>query len=126
LSISNHNCHSKFLHPSLCFFKFCPNATSNPIRMVILIHLNHSLKFSYLYLFLFLQFVCHLGYDVCALARKIVGTHNLFFSACEVHSNESKTECNKFWCLNCYENLLCESCVTTRHKDHQIIQVSFV
>ncbi|WJX68832.1 hypothetical protein P8452_53165 [Trifolium repens] len=46
-----------------------------------------------------------------------------FFSACEVHSTESKNECNKFWCIDCYENLLCESCITTLHKGHKIIQI---
>ncbi|WJX93740.1 hypothetical protein P8452_75230 [Trifolium repens] len=46
-----------------------------------------------------------------------------FFTACEVHSDESKIECNKFWCIDCYENALCQSCITTSHKGHRVIQI---
>ncbi|WJX68831.1 hypothetical protein P8452_53164 [Trifolium repens] len=46
-----------------------------------------------------------------------------FFAACRVHSDKSKKEGNKFWCLDCYDTPLCETCITTNHKDHRIIQI---
>ncbi|KAK2368492.1 protein RGF1 INDUCIBLE TRANSCRIPTION FACTOR [Trifolium repens] len=45
-----------------------------------------------------------------------------FFTTCEVHPNDPKNECNKF-CIDCIDNPLCESCVKSHHRDHNVIQI---
>lgn len=51
-----------------------------------------------------------------------------FFSACEFHTNGPKNiECNMY-CLDCCEDhqALCPTCVSSDHKDHQVIQVCLI
>ncbi|XP_058751845.1 uncharacterized protein LOC131624940 [Vicia villosa] len=45
-----------------------------------------------------------------------------FFTLCEVHPNVPKNECNMF-CLDCNDNPFCGSCITSGHKDHNVIQI---
>ncbi|GMY25032.1 protein RGF1 INDUCIBLE TRANSCRIPTION FACTOR 1-like [Fagus crenata] len=45
-----------------------------------------------------------------------------FFSICRIHGDAARSECNMF-CLDCNEDAFCFYCRSSRHKDHQVIQI---
>ncbi|KAF5473640.1 hypothetical protein F2P56_010240 [Juglans regia] len=46
-----------------------------------------------------------------------------FFSVCRVHGDAARSECNMF-CLDCNgADAFCFYCRSSRHKDHQVIQI---
>lgn len=45
-----------------------------------------------------------------------------FFNVCRIHGDAARSECNMF-CLDCYGDAFCFYCRSSRHKDHQVIQV---
>ncbi|KAG9150098.1 hypothetical protein Leryth_009683 [Lithospermum erythrorhizon] len=46
-----------------------------------------------------------------------------FFSICKTHGDAAKSECNMY-CLDCNNsNAFCFYCRSSRHKDHQVIQI---
>jgi hypothetical protein len=46
-----------------------------------------------------------------------------FFSVCRLHGDAARSECNMF-CLDCNgADAFCFYCRSSRHKDHQVIQV---
>ncbi|XP_052175848.1 protein RGF1 INDUCIBLE TRANSCRIPTION FACTOR 1-like isoform X2 [Diospyros lotus] len=45
-----------------------------------------------------------------------------FFSACRTHGDAARSECNMF-CLDCKADAFCFYCRSSKHKDHQVIQI---
>ncbi|CAI9097888.1 OLC1v1034406C3 [Oldenlandia corymbosa var. corymbosa] len=45
-----------------------------------------------------------------------------FFTVCRTHSDAARSECNMF-CLDCNDNAFCFYCRSSKHKDHQVIQI---
>lgn len=45
-----------------------------------------------------------------------------FFWVCGTHGDAARSECNMF-CLDCGGDAFCFYCRSTKHKDHQVIQV---
>ncbi|MED6140967.1 hypothetical protein PIB30_098783 [Stylosanthes scabra] len=46
-----------------------------------------------------------------------------FFSVCRIHGDAARSECNMF-CLDCDDgDSFCFYCRSSRHKDHQVIQI---
>ncbi|XAR64593.1 hypothetical protein NMG60_11008332 [Bertholletia excelsa] len=45
-----------------------------------------------------------------------------FFSVCRTHSDAAKSERNMF-CLDCHGDAFCFYCRSSKHKDHQVIQI---
>ncbi|XP_054786623.1 protein RGF1 INDUCIBLE TRANSCRIPTION FACTOR 1-like [Prosopis cineraria] len=45
-----------------------------------------------------------------------------FFSVCRFHGDAARSECNMF-CLDCNRDAFCFYCRSSRHKDHQVIQI---
>ncbi|CAL2273290.1 hypothetical protein PRUPE_7G123100 [Prunus persica] len=45
-----------------------------------------------------------------------------FFSVCRTHGDAARSECNMF-CLDCSGDAFCFYCRSSRHKDHQVIQI---
>lgn len=45
-----------------------------------------------------------------------------FFSVCRTHGDAARSECNMF-CLDCNGDAFCFYCRSSRHKDHQVIQI---
>lgn len=47
-----------------------------------------------------------------------------FFNVCRIHGDAARSECNMF-CLDCNvgDDAFCFYCRSSRHKDHQVIQV---
>ncbi|KAK7277455.1 hypothetical protein RJT34_22468 [Clitoria ternatea] len=45
-----------------------------------------------------------------------------FFKICRIHGDAGRSECNMF-CLDCYGDAFCFYCCSSRHKDHQVIQI---
>ncbi|CAI0407565.1 unnamed protein product [Linum tenue] len=45
-----------------------------------------------------------------------------FFSVCRVHRDAARSECNMY-CLDCKGESFCFYCRSSRHKDHQVIQI---
>ncbi|KAJ6871142.1 hypothetical protein NC652_036723 [Populus alba x Populus x berolinensis] len=45
-----------------------------------------------------------------------------FFTVCRTHGDESRNECNMY-CLDCEGDAFCFYCRSSRHKDHQVIQI---
>uniref|UniRef100_A0A7N2R899 PLATZ transcription factor family protein n=2 Tax=Fagaceae TaxID=3503 RepID=A0A7N2R899_QUELO len=45
-----------------------------------------------------------------------------FFSICRTHGDAARSECNMF-CLDCNGDAFCFYCRSSRHKDHQVIQI---
>lgn len=45
-----------------------------------------------------------------------------FFHICRVHGDAARSECNMF-CLDCHSDAFCYYCRSSRHKDHQVIQI---
>ncbi|KAH7512058.1 hypothetical protein FEM48_Zijuj12G0050200 [Ziziphus jujuba var. spinosa] len=45
-----------------------------------------------------------------------------FFSVCRTHGDAARSECNMY-CLDCSGDAFCFYCRSSRHKDHQVIQV---
>ncbi|KAG8374191.1 hypothetical protein BUALT_Bualt11G0105400 [Buddleja alternifolia] len=45
-----------------------------------------------------------------------------FFTACRSHSAAARSECNMY-CLDCNTNAFCFYCRSSKHKDHQVIQI---
>lgn len=45
-----------------------------------------------------------------------------FFSVCRIHGDAARSECNMF-CLDCNGAAFCFYCRSSRHKDHQVIQI---
>ncbi|KAK3024731.1 hypothetical protein RJ639_044668 [Escallonia herrerae] len=45
-----------------------------------------------------------------------------FFSVCRTHSDAARSECNMY-CLDCNDTSFCFYCRSSRHKDHQVIQI---
>ncbi|XP_061352409.1 protein RGF1 INDUCIBLE TRANSCRIPTION FACTOR 1-like [Gastrolobium bilobum] len=48
--------------------------------------------------------------------------HTPFFSVCRIHSDAARSECNMY-CLDCHDDAFCFYCRSSRHKDHQVIQI---
>ncbi|XP_054803188.1 protein RGF1 INDUCIBLE TRANSCRIPTION FACTOR 1-like isoform X2 [Prosopis cineraria] len=45
-----------------------------------------------------------------------------FFSVCRIHGDAARSECNMY-CLDCNGDPFCFYCRSSRHKDHQVIQI---
>ncbi|KAJ9184376.1 hypothetical protein P3X46_004107 [Hevea brasiliensis] len=45
-----------------------------------------------------------------------------FFSICRTHRDAARSECNMY-CLDCKGDAFCFYCRSSRHKDHQVIQI---
>ncbi|XP_045833756.1 protein RGF1 INDUCIBLE TRANSCRIPTION FACTOR 1-like isoform X2 [Trifolium pratense] len=45
-----------------------------------------------------------------------------FFNVCRIHGDAARSECNMF-CLDCNVDAFCFYCRSSRHKDHQVIQI---
>ncbi|XP_019459692.1 PREDICTED: uncharacterized protein LOC109359472 isoform X1 [Lupinus angustifolius] len=45
-----------------------------------------------------------------------------FFNVCRIHGDAARSECNMF-CLDCNCDAFCFYCRSSRHKDHQVIQI---
>ncbi|CAH9117726.1 unnamed protein product [Cuscuta europaea] len=45
-----------------------------------------------------------------------------FFAACRTHGDGARSECNMF-CIDCAAAAFCFYCRSSRHKDHQVIQI---
>ncbi|WCJ34421.1 PLATZ transcription factor family protein [Euphorbia peplus] len=45
-----------------------------------------------------------------------------FFSICRTHGDATRSECNMF-CIDCKSEAFCFYCRSSRHKDHQVIQI---
>ncbi|RDX58384.1 hypothetical protein CR513_62304 [Mucuna pruriens] len=45
-----------------------------------------------------------------------------FFNVCRIHGDAARSECNMF-CLDCNGDAFCFYCRSSRHKDHQVIQI---
>ncbi|PNY06976.1 hypothetical protein L195_g003459 [Trifolium pratense] len=45
-----------------------------------------------------------------------------FFNVCRIHGDAARSECNMF-CLDCNVDAFCFYCRSSRHKDHQVIQL---
>ncbi|KAF7804379.1 tRNA-intron endonuclease [Senna tora] len=45
-----------------------------------------------------------------------------FFSVCRIHGDAARSECNMY-CLDCNRDAFCFYCRSSRHKDHQVIQI---
>ncbi|XP_047960514.1 protein RGF1 INDUCIBLE TRANSCRIPTION FACTOR 1-like [Salvia hispanica] len=45
-----------------------------------------------------------------------------FFNICRSHSDAARSECNMF-CLDCNAGAFCFYCRSSKHKDHQVIQI---
>ncbi|XP_021770535.1 uncharacterized protein LOC110734698 [Chenopodium quinoa] len=45
-----------------------------------------------------------------------------FFHICRIHGDAARSECNMF-CLDCHCDAFCYYCRSSRHKDHQVIQI---
>ncbi|WJZ93736.1 hypothetical protein VitviT2T_012655 [Vitis vinifera] len=45
-----------------------------------------------------------------------------FFSICRTHGDAARSECNMY-CLDCSGDSFCFYCRSSRHKDHQVIQI---
>ncbi|XP_057535776.1 protein RGF1 INDUCIBLE TRANSCRIPTION FACTOR 1-like [Amaranthus tricolor] len=45
-----------------------------------------------------------------------------FFHICRIHGDAARSECNMF-CLDCHSDAFCYYCRSSRHKDHQVIQI---
>ncbi|KAJ9542651.1 hypothetical protein OSB04_029157 [Centaurea solstitialis] len=52
--------------------------------------------------------------------EKLLGT--AFFSVCRTHGAAARSECNMY-CLDCNGDAFCFYCRSSRHKDHQVIQI---
>jgi len=46
-----------------------------------------------------------------------------FFTVCRTHEDAARSECNMY-CLDCEGDAFCFYCRSSRHKDHQVVQVS--
>ncbi|KAL6998165.1 hypothetical protein U1Q18_008292 [Sarracenia purpurea var. burkii] len=45
-----------------------------------------------------------------------------FFSTCRTHGDAARSECNMY-CLDCNDHSFCFYCRSSKHKDHQVIQI---
>ncbi|KAG6427474.1 hypothetical protein SASPL_111719 [Salvia splendens] len=45
-----------------------------------------------------------------------------FFNICRSHGDAARSECNMF-CLDCNADAFCFYCRSSKHKDHQVIQI---
>ncbi|KAL6507871.1 hypothetical protein OROGR_024066 [Orobanche gracilis] len=45
-----------------------------------------------------------------------------FFGICRTHSDSARSECNMY-CLDCNAEAFCFYCRSSKHKDHQVIQI---
>ncbi|KAK4419285.1 hypothetical protein Salat_2341400 [Sesamum alatum] len=45
-----------------------------------------------------------------------------FFSVCRTHGDAARSECNMY-CLDCNVDAFCFYCRSSKHKDHQVIQI---
>ncbi|XVE76076.1 hypothetical protein DITRI_Ditri12bG0143800 [Diplodiscus trichospermus] len=45
-----------------------------------------------------------------------------FFTVCRTHGDAARGECNMY-CLDCKEDAFCFYCRSSKHKDHQVIQI---
>ncbi|XP_065855038.1 protein RGF1 INDUCIBLE TRANSCRIPTION FACTOR 1-like isoform X2 [Euphorbia lathyris] len=45
-----------------------------------------------------------------------------FFAICRTHGDATRSECNMY-CLDCKSEAFCFYCRSSRHKDHQVIQI---
>ncbi|XP_042047653.1 protein RGF1 INDUCIBLE TRANSCRIPTION FACTOR 1-like isoform X2 [Salvia splendens] len=45
-----------------------------------------------------------------------------FFNICRSHSDAARSECNMF-CLDCNADAFCFYCRSSKHEDHQVIQI---
>ncbi|KAM7526142.1 hypothetical protein LguiA_016044 [Lonicera macranthoides] len=45
-----------------------------------------------------------------------------FFSVCRTHGDAARSECNMY-CLDCNCDAFCFYCRSSKHKDHQVIQI---
>ncbi|CAA0830356.1 PLATZ transcription factor family protein [Striga hermonthica] len=52
--------------------------------------------------------------------EKLLGTN--FFSVCRTHVDAARSECNMY-CLDCNAGAFCFYCRSSKHRDHQVIQI---
>ncbi|XP_038697457.1 uncharacterized protein At3g50808-like isoform X2 [Tripterygium wilfordii] len=52
--------------------------------------------------------------------ESLLGT--AFFNVCRSHGDAARSECNMY-CLDCKGDAFCLYCRSSRHKDHQVIQI---
>ncbi|GAY65566.1 hypothetical protein CUMW_242160 [Citrus unshiu] len=45
-----------------------------------------------------------------------------FFTVCRTHGDAARSECNMY-CLDCNDHAFCFYCRSSKHKDHQVIQI---
>ncbi|KAK6140031.1 hypothetical protein DH2020_026247 [Rehmannia glutinosa] len=45
-----------------------------------------------------------------------------FFNVCRTHADAARSECNMY-CLDCNVDAFCFYCRSSKHKDHQVIQI---
>lgn len=45
-----------------------------------------------------------------------------FFTVCRAHEDAARSECNMY-CLDCEGDAFCFYCRSSRHKDHQVVQI---
>nr|XP_043611986.1 protein RGF1 INDUCIBLE TRANSCRIPTION FACTOR 1-like [Erigeron canadensis] len=45
-----------------------------------------------------------------------------FFSVCRTHGDAARSECNMY-CIDCNDEAFCFYCRSSRHKEHQVIQI---
>lgn len=45
-----------------------------------------------------------------------------FFTVCRTHEDAARSECNMY-CLDCAGDAFCFYCRSSRHKDHQVVQI---
>lgn len=45
-----------------------------------------------------------------------------FFTVCRTHEDAARSECNMY-CLDCEGDAFCFYCRSSRHKDHQVVQI---
>ncbi|KAL3536196.1 hypothetical protein ACH5RR_004657 [Cinchona calisaya] len=45
-----------------------------------------------------------------------------FFTICRTHAHAARSECNMY-CLDCNTDAFCFYCRSSKHKDHQVIQI---
>ncbi|KAK6140113.1 hypothetical protein DH2020_026111 [Rehmannia glutinosa] len=48
-----------------------------------------------------------------------------FFNVCRTHADAARSECNMY-CLDCNVDAFCFYCRSSKHKDHQVIQIQKV
>ncbi|KAL6984945.1 hypothetical protein U1Q18_018326 [Sarracenia purpurea var. burkii] len=58
------------------------------------------------------------GSAMDAPAKPLTGSESI----CRTHGDATRSECNMY-CLDCNDNSFCFYCCSSKHKDHQVIQI---